>query len=182
MGKGTEPWLQLYSWWVSKEPPDTLTEQDLHPSGRARGMRSLRSPQLWHLSWASISGFSPKGPGSLCPASQQLMTAWPARPLKTSLAIFTLEEVAGCPLPELCQHGMLLRKVDCDRQMGHCLKSQSCGQGQDVSVGTSGGVGRNLHTVSEFRDNSTLERLTLSPTGCASDFIILAGNAGVVCL
>lgn len=138
--------------------------------------------QLWHLSWASISGFSPKGPGSLCPASQQLMTAWPARPLKTSLAIFTLEEVAGCPLPELCQHGMLLRKVDCDRQMGHCLKSQSCGQGQDVSVGTSGGVGRNLNTVSEFRDNSTLERLTLSPTGCASDFIILAGNAGVVCL
>lgn len=31
VGKGTEAWPQLYSWWVSKEPPDTLTEQDLRP-------------------------------------------------------------------------------------------------------------------------------------------------------
>lgn len=82
------------------------------------------------------------------------------------------------PLPELCQPGMLLRKVDCDRQMGHCLKSQPCGQKQDVSMGTCGTGGHNLHTVSEFRDNSTLERLLLPPTGCASDLVILAGVLG----
>lgn len=51
---------------------------------------------------------------------------------------------------------VLLRKLGCDRQMGHCLKSQPCGQRQDVSPGTSGGARHHPGTASEFRDNSTL--------------------------
>lgn len=89
------------------------------------------------------------------------------------------------PLPELCQPGMLLRKVDCDRQMGHCLKSQPCGQRQDVSMGPLGLAGiiftqcLNLEIILPLKDSSCLPP---DVPQTSSSLLVSWDSAGVVWL
>ena len=46
---GTDAQPQVYSWGLSREPPDTLTEQDLRPCQTGQRPEKPATPQLWRL-------------------------------------------------------------------------------------------------------------------------------------
>ena len=95
---GTDAQPQVDSWGLSREPPDTLTEQDLRPCQTGQRPEKPAAPQLWRLSWGSFY-FRCQSQGSRKPLSslQQLMTGCPAAPLRNSLAIFMYRRWPGAP-------------------------------------------------------------------------------------